>query len=224
MFSRISGARYSGVPQNVLVPPTAPAPVTASLETEVGQTDVALQVQQDVLGLQVTVDDVVLVQLLEREDDLGGKQTRLLLREAAVLLEPEEELATAAVVHDEVELVGRLEGVRQAREVRVLDALQDAALRLGVQQLVALDQRGLAQRLHGVDHLGVLLAHHHDLAEAALAQHLEQVEVLHVHLGLRASGAVHVLDRDLLDRARVVVLEVGCNNNSETVTTVSLRY
>jgi hypothetical protein len=27
LFSNISGARYSGVPQNVLVPPSAPAPV-----------------------------------------------------------------------------------------------------------------------------------------------------------------------------------------------------
>ena len=62
------------------------------------------------------------------------------------------------------------------------DLLQDVRLRLGVRHLVAPNYGLFLEHLHGIDVGGVLLAHEHDFAEAALAEHLEQVEVLQAHL------------------------------------------
>lgn len=45
-------------------------------QAEVGEDDVTLRVQQDVLGLQVPVDDVERVQVAQRAGDLGGVETR----------------------------------------------------------------------------------------------------------------------------------------------------
>lgn len=52
----------------------------------------------------------------------------------------------------------------------------------------------LADRLEGVDTVCVLLAHLHDLAETALAYHLEQLKVLNLEL---ACAVLHVLDTNL---------------------------
>lgn len=41
-------------------------------EAEVGDLDVAVGAEEDVLGLEVAVDDVERVEVVEREGDLGG--------------------------------------------------------------------------------------------------------------------------------------------------------
>lgn len=61
-------------------------------QAEVGEDDVTLRVQQDVLGLQVPVDDVERVQVAQRASDLGGVETSPRLQEAALTLEVVEEL------------------------------------------------------------------------------------------------------------------------------------
>ena len=50
--------------------------------------------------------------------------------------------------------------------------LQDVTFRRRVRQLAAADQGLLPQRLHRVQLTGALKTDEHDLAEAALAQHL----------------------------------------------------
>ena len=141
-------------------------------EPEVGQAHVALVVQQHVFGLEVAVDDVHLVQVLEREHDLRDVEAAARLVELALAAQVEEELAARAVVEHEVELVGRLERVVEPDDERVHDAAEHVALRLGVLDLVALDDVGLLQHLHRVDAARVALAHLHDLAEGALADDL----------------------------------------------------
>lgn len=61
-------------------------------QAEVGEDDVALRVQQDVLGLQVPVDDVERVQVAQGAGDLGGVEARPRLQEAALTLEVVEQL------------------------------------------------------------------------------------------------------------------------------------
>lgn len=43
-------------------------------ETEVGDFDVTIGAEEDVLGLEVAVDDVERVKVVERESDLGGEE------------------------------------------------------------------------------------------------------------------------------------------------------
>lgn len=65
------------------------------------------------------------------------------------------------------------------------DLLQDVRLRLRVGHLVAPDDGLLLEHLHRIDVGRPLLAHQHDLAEAALPKHLEKFEVLERHLWQR---------------------------------------
>jgi len=71
-----------------------------------------------------------------------------------------------------VKLLLGLEGIRQLHQEGVVDMLQDVTLRRRVGQLTAADQGLLPQRLHRVQLPRALKTHQHDLAEAALAQHL----------------------------------------------------
>jgi hypothetical protein len=93
-----------------------------------------------------------------------------------------EELAAVDKVHDEVELVGRLERHVQRHEKRVAHLLQNAALGLDVLGVVLLDNDLLVHDLHGIDAFGVLLGDLNHFAERALANHFEQIKVLQTDL------------------------------------------
>lgn len=69
-------------------------------EAEVNQPDVAVLVQQQVLGLEVTIGHtaLLLMQVLEHEHDLGRVEDGRGLVEAAELAQVAEELAAGDVV------------------------------------------------------------------------------------------------------------------------------
>lgn len=93
-------------------------------EAEVGEADVSLAVQQDVLGLEVAVDDFFGVEVLDGADDLGGVEEARAVAEASPAAQVAEELATRHVVHQHVEealVVVRPESGR--REVKVREQL-----------------------------------------------------------------------------------------------------
>ena len=58
----------------------------------------SVAVEEDVLELDVAVDDVVLVELLERQDDLADVDPDLVLRELLPLVQVREQLATVHVI------------------------------------------------------------------------------------------------------------------------------
>lgn len=68
---------------------------------------------------------------------------------------------------------------------------EDAFLRHGALHVVVLQDHILLEYLDGVDFLGALQLRKHHLAEAALAQHLDEVEIIQAHLFATASGALH---------------------------------
>lgn len=74
----------------------------------------------------------------------------------------------------------------------VADLAEDVRLRLGVRDLVAPDDRLLLEHLHSEDVCAVLLSHEHHLAEATLAEHLEQVEILEAHATADILGDVDI--------------------------------
>jgi len=78
-------------------------------ETEITQGDVASGIEQNVFGLEIAVDDIVLVQMFEGEDEFGNVESSAFLGEATLALQVPEELASGLVVGDKVELGGALE-------------------------------------------------------------------------------------------------------------------
>ena len=82
--------------------PRALAAIDNLGEAKVDHLDVALGIEKKVLGLEVSVDDVVFMQVLERDGDARRVEARALLREWALLVEIIEELAAEDELEEEV--------------------------------------------------------------------------------------------------------------------------
>lgn len=109
----------------------------AFAEPEISELDDAL-VEEDVVGFEVAVHDVVLVEDLEGVDELLEDEEGLLFGNDPLLAENALKRASVAVLVDEVEVVGRLEHV---------DVLDDVLVLLDVRQNVDLVDRALLQLL-----------------------------------------------------------------------------
>mmetsp|Transcript_23181 Transcript_23181/g.54206 ORF Transcript_23181/g.54206 Transcript_23181/m.54206 type:complete len:204 (-) Transcript_23181:881-1492(-) len=92
-------------------------------QAEVGQLDVTVCGQKQVLWFQVTVDEAHGVQVLQGQHHLGRVEARTLLGKTLLFLKVGEELTTIDVVQDHIQLVFRLEGVFEVDKEGVLHAL-----------------------------------------------------------------------------------------------------
>jgi hypothetical protein len=165
---------------------------------------VASSVQQDVFRFQVTTDDecgrtsqpfsqsttkswyphspvhnVILVQVLECEDELGNIKPRPGLGKSAFLLQVPEQLSSALVIRDKEQVVFRLEAEFQPdEEGRVQGLLQDLAFTDSMRDLLFRDDILLGQHLHRVDPLRVTFPDLENLSERAASDKLEDFKVL----------------------------------------------
>lgn len=114
-------------------------------EAEVSQADVAILVHQNVLRLQVTVDDVLLVQVTQGHSDLDCVESGPLFVEPRDLPQVHEKLATTDKSHDEENLLLRLEHIAHAHQEGVVSLEQDVLLEPGRLNLVELNNHILSQ-------------------------------------------------------------------------------
>ena len=94
-------------------------------EAEVNNLQGQIVVQEQVLGLQVSVADSTLVDVLDARDELEVKLAGLLLREPRVSDDVVEQLAAIAVLHYHVELLFGFNYFVQLNDIRVSDLLED---------------------------------------------------------------------------------------------------
>jgi hypothetical protein len=122
-------------------------------KAKVDQLEVALGVDEDVLGLQVAVGDALaLVQELEYQHNLGGVELRCGFVEAARPAQVAEYLAARAVVKHHVERVERLEaGDHSGDEGVAGDLGEHVALVAHMLDLLEADHVDLAQDLERED-------------------------------------------------------------------------
>mmetsp|Transcript_30181 Transcript_30181/g.79271 ORF Transcript_30181/g.79271 Transcript_30181/m.79271 type:complete len:236 (+) Transcript_30181:1532-2239(+) len=78
-------------------------------QSKVSQHDVAILVQQNVFGLEVAVQHVMVVKKPQRRRQLGGVKQRALLRKLLVLVQVEVELASVDIVEHKVQFACGLE-------------------------------------------------------------------------------------------------------------------
>jgi hypothetical protein len=104
-------------------------------QSKVTERYMSCSIQQDVLGLQVTiplvgpvgvsqnspVDNVVLVQMLQSQDKLGNIEPRSVFAEPTLLLQMPEKFSSALVIGHKVQFFLRLEGEFQSDEERTLE-------------------------------------------------------------------------------------------------------
>jgi len=142
-------------------------------QAEVGKFKVALRVQQHVFGLQIPVDNVVIMKMLESKGHLGGIETCTFLCEAHILAQVEEQLTAVQEVRHKVKRLGRLKGVVELDDKRMSDLLHNVSFNLGVVDLVSFDNEVLLERLNGVDLPTILLTCHVHFAERATPNDLQ---------------------------------------------------
>lgn len=80
-------------------------------EAKVSQFDIAILVYQHVLWLQVSVDNLVLVEDTDSQDQLGGVELDCFLREALDLEQIGVKIATPDIFEEEVDSVFILEDI-----------------------------------------------------------------------------------------------------------------
>lgn len=141
-------------------------------------------------GTETHVDDAHVVEVLQREDDLGDVDARPVLREHAEPREVGEQVAALHVVDHHVEAIGRLVGVVEARDEREVGALEDQAFHLRSCHLAAPHDFVLLQHLHrevlvrlraeNVKDLPVAAIRHHEMRAVPSAEQRQHLEVLEV--------------------------------------------
>mmetsp|Transcript_98719 Transcript_98719/g.308056 ORF Transcript_98719/g.308056 Transcript_98719/m.308056 type:complete len:291 (-) Transcript_98719:633-1505(-) len=163
-------------------------------EPKVSEDGMSLLIEHHVVGLQIPEDNLPLVQVAERQEDLRGVQARegllqLLLAEDELL-----QVATRAELHHQHEVARRLEGVVQRDNVGVADIRQDVALCHGIAEEVAAPDPALLEDLHGVHLRRALVLHLEDLTEGAPAHELHELEGVRAHVFAVWARAPHTCE------------------------------
>lgn len=147
-------------------------------EAKVGDLQVTLRVDQEILRLQIPVDQIEVVKVLEREYNLSRVKTRVRLREAADLAKMAEHLATGYIFQHHVQIRVVLEVEAQRYEERETDRLQYPLLVERVLHLLQLDDLLFIEYLHGVILLGRFVLDDHHASKRAGAQSLDALKVV----------------------------------------------
>ena len=96
-------------------------------ETKVCNLEVSFAVEENILGLEVSVNDSILMEATYCFDELRGVKTGSLLRKLAVSPQVREKLSSIAEVHHEIELCISLERIVQLDDERTCDLLKNIA-------------------------------------------------------------------------------------------------
>ena len=155
----------------------------------------ACRVEEDIFGLEVTVYNVVLVQVLERKGEFGDVEPRAIFSEPGLSLQvPEELSARLEIGHEEEFLVGLEAKFETDQEGTFERRLEDLALADGVRDLFLGYDFLLREHLHGIDSLRVPFSHLEDTAEGALADKLEDLKVTRLERAFRFRLLIRNLD------------------------------
>ncbi len=151
-------------------------------EAEVAESDVALVVEQNVLGLEISINNVKTVKAFQGTENLGDIEARSADIKATFVGEMVEELAPVHKREHEVQLLRRLERKLQRHNKGVVDLGEDGPLRQGMRDFGERYDLGFADDLDCVDAVGILFPYLHDLAKAASAHELQEFEVVDAQL------------------------------------------
>lgn len=149
----------------------------------------SVKCQEDIVELQVTVDDAVLVEVLECQANFRRVELRSLGAELAAL-DVQHQITARDVLHDEVDPSLGLKAGMQVGEERVALLVrneEDPLLGACALDFVVLDDELLLEHLDGVKLFPLLGLCQHNLTEVTLAQHSQEVEVIETNATTGAS-------------------------------------
>jgi len=146
--------------------------------SEVSEPEITLLIKNKVFRLDVAVEYLFAVDVVHSGEYAGDEKLGLVFREALDIGEPAPEVSPRQQIHDEVEIVAVVEGAAHVGDEGRGQSLEYLALvEHVVHTLLHHDQR-LAHLFHSVQLLGLGQLHLPDFAVAALADDLDEVEVV----------------------------------------------
>ena len=98
-------------------------------KTEVGDDDIAITVQEQVFKLQVTMDNLLLVDIPDTGDELSKQLASVSLTEVPVSEDVVEELTTRRVFENNADILVGLNNIVQSHDVGVFEGLSAWPLR-----------------------------------------------------------------------------------------------
>mmetsp|Transcript_5536 Transcript_5536/g.11381 ORF Transcript_5536/g.11381 Transcript_5536/m.11381 type:complete len:215 (-) Transcript_5536:652-1296(-) len=155
----------------------------------------AIGVEKNIFWLEVTVNDVLRMEVSKTKSNLSRVESCATLTEATVIFEVKEEFATGEIVHHKVELTFCLKGEMKSHKKGMLNLFQNFSLRLSVLNLVSLDNSFLTKHLHSINPVLVtipFLANHHNLTKASTANNFEKLKVFWADIGSLLAPTRHV--------------------------------
>lgn len=114
-------------------------------ETEICQANVAVLVHEDVLRLQVTIDDVLFVQMANSNGDLGSVELGTFFGETGRISQMHEQFSSSNETHDEEYLRLSLEDVVHSNEKRMIRLHKDLLLELCALHLIVVQDHILTE-------------------------------------------------------------------------------
>lgn len=130
------------------------------------------------LAICLPINNIVLVQMLQCQHQLGDVEPSPLLREPCLLLQMPKELSSTLEVSDEIQVRVCLEGKLQAdEEWTVQRPLENLTLSDGVGYFLLCDDLTFGEDFHRIDTFGISLPDLEDSAEGASTNKLEEFEV-----------------------------------------------
>lgn len=160
---------------------------------EVGQLQLAVQPQEDILGLHVAVHDVLPVEVHQGQRDLGDALRGATLIEPALALQGPVQLPAGGILEDQEDAVRVVEPAVEAEDARVPQVAVDFDLAPDVDLGALPRDLVLPQYLQGADVARLAVSGEVDAAELALAERLADLEQPQVQLqmcGSRSGDAV----------------------------------
>jgi len=165
-------------------------------QPEITQSDVSCSVEEDVLWLQIArnhnqptnaqrkipknspINNIILVQMLQRQHQLGNIKLCPLLTKPRLPLQMPKQLAPTLKIRHKIQIRIRLETKLEANKEGTLQGpLQDLALPDCMRHLLFGDDFLFGEHFHGVDALGVAFADLENFAERASADEFEEFEI-----------------------------------------------
>lgn len=145
---------------------------------KVGNLDLALGADEEILGLDVAVDDVLLVAVGQGLAEVGDVPGRSALGEAAAVGQLLVQLPAGTVLEDEVDALGIVEVAKHAEDIAVAQVRLDLDLTTELVLDAGLEQLGLLQDLERNDVFGTFFASQVDGTELAAAEGLADLKVV----------------------------------------------
>ena len=157
-------------------------PPETRAQPEIGQFDVAVGSDENVIGLYVPVDEAHPVDGLDGAHQLGDVEEGEVLGEGAQLDEEAHHVSSGDVLHDKVEVLAVLEREEELHDPLIVSLGENVPLGLHVCDLVPPEDVDLPEGLHGVQLLRVGLTDEGDHTKRPQAERLDLIKHVVVQL------------------------------------------